>query len=114
LIFLTSFKKSFFIRIPNKPAQSLPALRVVHCSTSGFFSLRSKDPSLSEFRTNQRKACQRFAWFTARLQDFSHFVQKILLYPNSEQTSAKPARASRCSLFLCPPHFDASIAWFWA
>jgi hypothetical protein len=60
-IFLTSFKRSFFIRIPNKPAQSLPALRVVHCSTSGFFSLRSKDPSLSEFRTNQRKACQRFA-----------------------------------------------------
>jgi hypothetical protein len=56
---------------------------VVHCSTSGFFSLRSKDPSLSEFRTNQRKACPRFAWFTARLQDFSHFVQKILLYPNS-------------------------------
>ncbi|MDB2505878.1 hypothetical protein N9X04_00650, partial [bacterium] len=46
--------------------------------------------------------------------DFSHFVQKILLYPNSEQTSAKPASASRCSLFLCPPHFDASIAWFWA
>jgi hypothetical protein len=40
-----------------KPA----ALRVVHCSTSGFFSLRSKDPSLSECRTNQRKACQRFA-----------------------------------------------------
>jgi hypothetical protein len=34
-----------------------------------------------------------------RSNDFSHFVQKILLYPNSEQTSAKPA-ALRAALFF--------------
>ena len=83
MIFLTSFKRSFFIRIPNKPAQSLPALRAAL-----FFYAH---PTLmqasrgSGHKKSLQLSLQALSFFAlrdrGRIRTFNRLIRSQVLYP---------------------------------